>query len=114
MARMSTSRGTGEDRDVAKHVQSLGPAAAPATEVKPAGHSAHSPPTMAEACCPAGHAQPELVLASVAHIGMQPALEVLPTESELVPVKHESHAAPPGSALYDPAGQARQASGGPK
>jgi len=55
-----------------------------------------------------------LVLAGAAQTWMQSATEVLPAASVICPARHASHAAPPGSALYSPAGQARQASGGPE
>jgi len=67
---------------------------------------------------PAPHARakftvPKLVLAGAAQTCTQLATEVLPA-GEVNPPAHASHAAPPGSALNEPAGQAAQASGGPE
>jgi len=41
-------------------------------------------------------------------------MEVLPFASVICPAGHASHAPAPASALYKPAGQAAQASGGPE
>jgi len=55
-----------------------------------------------------------LVLAGAAQTCTQSATEVLPAASVICPPAHASHAAPPGSALNEPAAQAAQASGGPE